>query len=493
MSTTSNVFQVGARILRVAALSGLTTLSCSALAGWHEIKTDNYVLLSEEKESQSRQFIENIVVLEKVLTLIASVSDFSPAVPMRIYAMKSSTWDKYFKPKDTNIAGYFRGSPYHNDIVFTAGDRGSHIALHEYSHFVVSNSGTRLPTWINEGLAEFLASVETERKVVVLGRRPVLQAVPQAWIPLPELLAARSPTEFKNSGDFYRQSWSLVHYHMFKEPARLMDYAERIRTGESIAAAHRSAFGIGVEEMDVVSRKYERSPTLTVLKIERSKLGDTSVPNYPSRDLSDREARHEFAELLLRFNKAELARGEFKQLIATDGSDGRAYSGLAQASFALGEDGVGDSALARALELAPNDPMVLRRRAIRMSEKIDTRGESLEWFRKALAQGDYDLETLYRYARVAADDVDERPRALQSVASALRRAPKNVVFASSYAILSERERRLDQALAGWSIVARYALDASSRDHAMGRIAALTRAAESRGNVPTRPGAQTSED
>ena len=489
----SHVSRIGARVLHAVALSGLMLLSCSVFADWHEIKTDKYVLLSEEKESQSRDFIEDIGVLEKVLTLITSVSDFSPAVPMRMYAMRPATWEKYFKPKDANIAGYFRGSPYHNDIVFTAGIRGSHIALHEYSHFVVSNSGTRLPTWMNEGLAEFLASVETERKVVVLGRRPQLQSPPQAWIPLAGLLAARRPTDFKNSSDFYRQSWSLVHYHMFKEPARLMDYAARTRAGESIAAAHQSAFGISVAEMDAAIRKYERAPTLSVLKIERSKLGDTVVPDHPSRVLSDREAQHDFAELLLRFNKAELAREEFKQLIAADGDDGRAHSGLAQAAFALDDDGIGDDHLARAIELAPDDPMVLRRKAIRMSDKSETRDASLEWFRKALAQDSYDLETLYRYARVAADDANERPRAVQRIATALRRAPKNVAFASSYAILSERERKPDQALAGWNIVARYALDERARDRAMERIEALTRAAESKVNAPAVPEAQTTGD
>ena len=93
------------------------------------------------------------------------------------------------------------------------------MIFHEYVHLLVGNALAEVPTWFNEGLAEYYSTYQMlgEREAT-LGRvhENHVFALRERFIPLTELLAVDHRSPLYNEGDrrniFYAESWSLVPY-----------------------------------------------------------------------------------------------------------------------------------------------------------------------------------------------------------------------------------------------------------------------------------------
>ncbi len=128
----------------------------------------------------------------------------------------------------------------------------SHEGFHQYLHAVVPN----VPTWFDEGMAEYVAAsrVEdgkvTERGGVLSDRLDNLKAaVRYGWVPRPfDKIMVESQAEFcgKDAALKYAQAWSMIHFLMHGENGRwqglLRDYLERLMEGNDEREAFEATF-----------------------------------------------------------------------------------------------------------------------------------------------------------------------------------------------------------------------------------------------------------
>jgi TPR repeat protein len=94
-----------------------------------------------------------------------------------------------------------------------------HVLYHEYMHLVVDLNFNDLPTWLNEGLAEFIGATVVADDEIDLGRPawPHIQLLREkGLLPTAALFKIDQSSPEYNERDrssvFYAQSWALVHY-----------------------------------------------------------------------------------------------------------------------------------------------------------------------------------------------------------------------------------------------------------------------------------------
>jgi len=242
-------------------------------------------------------------------------------------------------------------------------------AWHEIAHvFTLQLSRGRVPRWLTEGISVYEETV----KDPAWGREMELDLL-SAWrngtvLPVRELNGA-----FRDSriGFAYYQSGLLVEhlvgrFGFAKLPELLKAYAEDLGTEESF----RRVLGVAPEDVDA-----------SFLQAVEERVG--GIRAQPS------------------WNRASIER--FKAALAANPKDVEAATNLARAWFQRGNVVDAESALARALETAPqHGPALLLRGEMLLQRQKREAAEKL--FADAFARGVEDFHVRMRLASLAAQD-----------------------------------------------------------------------------------------
>ena len=236
------------------------------------------------------------------------------------------------------------------------------VAVHEYTHLMIHQSGMEIPAWLNEGLAELYSSLEPRGVKILVGQviPGRLQALrSDRWIPLAALLAVdhASPlyNEKSRAGMFYAESWALVHM-LNLDPAyrpQLKSLVAALKENDPPAAFAR-AYGKQVGEVEAALRTYFNSPTV------HAQLFDVNVPKSVEapeiEPAASFPARLALAELLANYRgRGDQARAAYDQLAKDYPDRWEVEEGLGQ--FAWQDRKLAEAArhFARAMELGCNN------------------------------------------------------------------------------------------------------------------------------------------
>ncbi len=164
-----------------------------------------------------------------------------------------------FAPISRSI-GYFLPGTRRDFVVLDGTHAEGRAAGHEYVHFVMSQSGFRLPTWLNEGLAELYSNLEETQSGqqttigrFIPGRVGSLRSDP--WIGLTELASATSASQiFTGAGSVdsaYSESWLLAHMLVLdpRYEAKFPDLLTALQTSDT-AAAFRQVYDKSVADVE---------------------------------------------------------------------------------------------------------------------------------------------------------------------------------------------------------------------------------------------------
>jgi tetratricopeptide (TPR) repeat protein len=223
---------------------------------WLRIDSDHFELLTTAGERNGSELLR---YFEQVRSFFIQAFGLNPApaATARIIAFHS---DKEFLPYSPNeVASAFYRHGLGNDYIVMkdASSKNYPIAVHEYTHFLILQSGRTPPLWFNEGLAELYSNLKPAGSQIVVGS--VIPSHYQLllrynWIPLSELVAVGTGSPLYNeaahAGLFYAESWALVHMlSLSAEYAPGMRaMIDALKTGDT-KAAFQKAYGKSIEQV----------------------------------------------------------------------------------------------------------------------------------------------------------------------------------------------------------------------------------------------------
>ena len=349
---------------------------------WIEVRTDHFRFFSNAGKSATRRVAVDLEELRAVLGQLTDYELHSP-IPTLIYVFRHersfAPYKILYQGKPAAISGYFAAREHANYIAINADSRdASEIVFHEYVHYVSANSLGYLPTWLSEGLAEFYSSFEVVDDTVYLGL-PIMRHLAllrgSTPIPLDQLLAVDHGSPLYNEkdrkGEFYAESWALVHYLLLGNQERrlqLSRFLDLIHDGTPEDTAFTAAFGTDSETLarevrgHIRGRRFPFAQATAEIDVEAG----LSV-----RGMSYSEVLYRLGDLLANQDTERQEKtAYFEASIAADPQNALALSTLAVEKETTADWASAEDLYHRALLASPDDPMVL----FRWGEFLSRRG-----------------------------------------------------------------------------------------------------------------------
>jgi len=248
-------------------------LPAAAADPWLRIQSPNFELFTTTGERNGRDLVQHF---EQVRAFFAEAFGSQPtaARPARIIVFRNDKEYEPYRPNQSASAFYQPGID-HDFIVMRNAAGLEDVAVHEFTHLLVGQSGQTIPIWLNEGLAELYSNLEPRGRQIIVGKpiRGRVQALTsEQWIPLRTVLAADRTSPFyqekSRAGMFYAESWMLVHMLVLSREYRpklhvlLNSLKENGIRDESGARSLMNAYDKSVDSIERDLRSYMSATTL---------------------------------------------------------------------------------------------------------------------------------------------------------------------------------------------------------------------------------------
>jgi tetratricopeptide (TPR) repeat protein len=318
----------------------IAPLTVQAKDNWLRVQTKHFTLVGNASEKDMRQVATKLEQFRDVFTRLFSAAKVSSPVPTTVLVFKSKSSYKPFALPDA--AGYFQKGEDVNYITLsteTYADNPFSIIYHEYVHLLIDNTAGNVPSWFNEGLAEYYGAfaIEEDRKVHLGELIPyhLMTLREEKFLPLRKLFAVDhySPeyNERDKRGIFYAQSWALVHYLMLtnngERRTQLGAFIQLVGSNVAIEEAFKRAFQTDIETMEKELKKYVAGHTfrMQVATFERKLEFDREFTVTP---LTEADAQAYLGDLLLHLNRLSDADTRLQQALALDAKQPMALASL---------------------------------------------------------------------------------------------------------------------------------------------------------------------
>jgi TonB family protein len=356
-----------------AAASALILLTCFAAAkqpSWVEVRSPNFIVVSNAGEKQARKAAVQFEQIRTVFAQTITIARNHPSPVITVLAVKDEDsmrelLPEYWANGHSHPAGYFASQL---NLFFAAvqldvpGLNPYETFYHEYYHTISVPYVPYLPIWLAEGLAEFFGHTDIEEKNFSMGDADplLLQELRSTpLIPLNTLFAVDRDSPYYNESNktsiFYAECWALTHYLMIGDrmahKPMLTTYLDQLDKGKSPTEAATLAFG-DIKKLESALETYIHNSSYYHLKLPSPQFNDDQME---VRVLSEAEAdayRGGFAAVC---GRSQDAFGTLNQALRLDPNLALAHEYLALAQFtARQRDQALDSA-SKAISLDPNN------------------------------------------------------------------------------------------------------------------------------------------
>ena len=312
-------------LVLVSAWSGwLGGCSTTALATqtakgqWHELRTPRFAVWTDGDPELARSLVVDLERFHQLLRVQSAAEEREAAPPLRVFVAKDHATFLALTEASRELRGLFRvtmrgnyaiidGTTTANASVLEVGSRT--LLFHEYTHSMLAASGARVPSWYNEGLAEYMSTTEFRADGrYTVGCAPQYRAAwmkSVQWLPLQRVLEVDNVASLPLAGsprqpsDSYAQSWYAVHYFQ-ADPARklqLNEYLKLWNEGVPPADAVQRAFKISVADLDRLLQGYAAQPAFECTAVAPAQ--PLTLPQVAATPLSQEAAQLHIADLLL--------------------------------------------------------------------------------------------------------------------------------------------------------------------------------------------------
>jgi tetratricopeptide (TPR) repeat protein len=483
-----------------AALLGIVlgaAAPADAAPKWTMVRSESLIVMGDQSASTLRNVAQQLEQFRVVVGGLLKNAQRAASLPTTVYVFGSHRTMETFVPlrngKPMDVGGFFQHDETFNTIVLSMEDfdDGAAIVFHEYAHLLVRNAVRWLPTWLNEGLAEYYSTfaIQSDGKTVLIGR-PVqrhLAEVRLKLIPLRELLEVTEASPLYNEGSrrsvFYAESWALVHYLLMAVPdgaAIINKYAAAMAAGDPIDAAFTAAFGKSVADVQRDLNQYLGQPTF---KSMRYTLTDRIeiAPLGAARSMSEGETGGWLGDLQRRIERTEEARARIEAAVTADPAAASPHVALGLLRIAQGRKADAWPELEKATALAPEDftaqfvyAVSLLREVARDEYDDDMVTRARAALMKAAALNPSSADTSAWLAYADMQDSAKLGEALSAITRAIALAPGRLEFRLRYADIAVLRGAIDTAKPMLTDLASARIDPVIRDAARKRLDTIAR-------------------
>ena len=256
--------------------------STPRLTGWHEARVPGFVIVSNAGERQTRRLATRVCGWRNMFARLWPQAD-PGTKPVVVLALNSISTLCAILPTDcasghAKPAGLFLPGLDRDYLAIALDAEGwgsSDVLGHEFSHLLLDRHVEPLPLWLDEGIAELVATGDIGRGRVGAPNPTYLALLQQhSLLPLTSFLSmARTSPGYRDESLaplFYAQAWALVHY---LELADGGEQAWRLTTFVGLLSR-------GVPDGDAAAQAFGDSGALTRALddyIRSGRLQDTSL------------------------------------------------------------------------------------------------------------------------------------------------------------------------------------------------------------------------
>jgi hypothetical protein len=363
-------------IITIVAYLLFAGARADAKDSWHKVQSKNFTLVGNVGDGDMRKIAFKLEQFRETLSLILPKVKITTPVPTTVVLFNSDQSFRPFKPRyqgkiKDNVGGYFLQGPHMNYIVLSVDKENVNpyeVIFHEYEHFLLHNNLLHLPLWLDEGLAEFYSTFETDGELNVKLGVPVSQHVfylrSKPLLPFKTLLAVdhKSPhyNESSKAGMFYAESWALVHYLMNgndqKRQPQLVRFIDLLNSGSPIEESFQQVFQVNFNTFQEELDRYIRRFTFPVLKVTfRNQLNIDK--DMEASTLSEAESQYFQGDLLFYMRQVTEAKAMLEKSIAADPKLGSSRVSLGMIHLSEGREDEAEKAFRS--ELTPSPATIL--------------------------------------------------------------------------------------------------------------------------------------
>ena len=329
-----------------------------AASDWLRFTSDNFEMYTTAGEKEARRTLEYFEQVRDFFMRVKS-QNVTTRLPVTIVAFKNQKEYKPYTPRET-AAAYFTGDEQRDYIVLGGvGTEQYPVAVHEYMHLLIRHSGLKMPSWLNEGMAEVYSTLKPIGDKVVMGSVPEGRGAALSqlkWIPLDRLLAmGQDASEFDEkdrTSIFYSQSWLLTHMLMLSKAYSegFPKFAADLSVNNSAEGALQRIYGKTVPDLHRDLQAYFRSNSLTgvMFDIKMQKIG-VSDP----RPATELEVGLTLAKLVSLLRRRDDAGARYAELAKAYPDSWEVFEGLAHLHWQVGDREKAKENFRRAVQLNP--------------------------------------------------------------------------------------------------------------------------------------------
>ncbi|HJT15980.1 MAG TPA: DUF1570 domain-containing protein [Thermoanaerobaculia bacterium] len=350
---------------------------------WILARSKHFVLVSSAGEKRTRDIAAGLETLAAALTQASSRFAAAPAgTRVFIFARHKEAqpyFDMLIGEKNAHVAGLFISSKNMASMLMESGGGDDRTPFHELIHYLVTNSGTRPPLWLEEGLAEYFSNAELRNGSIRAGN-PIPQHVQmlqhRRLLSLDQLFKIDSESKMYSSAEtqraFYAESWAIVDWLIRTDPRAFYDFLRDIEEGKPLEEVLQARYHRNIEEMQRAFDINASRPmfgttlavpnvdtTVTVTPLDRSELLYRLGKFLSQVESGTRDAERHFREALVvnpQHARSLAALGDYDKAIAADPNDAEIY--IEYAESLLGKQ-IGP--LAEAEEVSPEEATHFRK------------------------------------------------------------------------------------------------------------------------------------
>ena len=225
-----------------------------------EVRSPHYRVLTNGRPSDARHVAHEFEQMRYVFAHLNPGFRVDSGPPMLIFAVRDEYTARSLEPtvwkrKGVKPLGTF-GHGWEKQYVMVrldaTGVNVHSVVYHEYTHSILHMNVLWLPTWLDEGMAEFYGYTRFRKNKIYIGAptgRPLhLRRTP---VPVKTMIAVTPNSPYYHDADkvgvFYAEAWAMVHYLTFgpgmDHGARLTQYFRLIQQGTPQSIAFPQVFG----------------------------------------------------------------------------------------------------------------------------------------------------------------------------------------------------------------------------------------------------------